>query len=67
MRICGINVGAITDRSGKIVEMLELRSVNVCCVQETSCRGNSVRMICGKAQECKLFWIGNEKGWPRNG
>ena len=50
----------------EIAEMLERRSVDVCCVQETRFRGMSLRMISGKAAEYKLFWIGNE-GFRRSG
>ena len=39
-----------------------MRSVDVCCVQETRSRKKSVRMISEKTAEYKLFWIGNEKG-----
>ena len=40
--------------------MIEGRSVNICYIQDTRFRGK-VRIIWGKAAECKLFWIGNEK------
>ena len=40
--------------------MLGRRSAEIYCVQETRFRGNSVRMINGKAAKYKLFWIGNE-------
>ena len=52
----------LRSRLGEIVEMLELRSLDICCVQETRFRGKSVRMISGKAGENKLFHMGNEKG-----
>ena len=42
--------------------MLEHRSVDICCLLETRFRGKSVRIISGKAAQCKLLWIGNEKG-----
>ena len=52
----------LRSRLGEIVEMLELRSLDICCVQETRFRGKSVRMISGKAGEYKLFHTGNENG-----
>ena len=42
--------------------MLERRSVDSCCVQETKFLEKSVRMISRKVAEYKLFRIGNEKG-----
>ena len=54
--------------------MLERRSVDIVCVQETRFRGKSVRMISGKAAEYRLFgWEmkrvseKEEFSWPRNG
>lgn len=55
-------MGTIRDRSGEIAEMLERRSVEICCVHQTRFRGKSLRMISEKAVNYKLFRIGNEKG-----
>ena len=52
-------------RSGEIVEMLENRSVDICCLQGTRFRRKSVKMIIGKAAKYKLFWIENWKGLGR--
>ena len=41
--------------------MLEHKSVEICCIQETRFRGKLVRMIIGKAAQYKLFWKQNEK------
>ena len=41
--------------------MLECRSVDISCIQETGFRGKSVRLISRNASEYKLFWIGNAK------
>ena len=49
-------------RTGKAVEKLEHWSVDICCRQRARFRGNSVRMISGKAAEYKLFCVENEKG-----
>ena len=60
LHICSINV---RDKSG--VEKLEHRSVDFCCVQETTFRGKSVRMISGKTADFKLFWIRIKMGLGR--
>ena len=36
-------------KPGGIVEMVECRSVDICCVRETRFKGKLVRMISGKA------------------
>ena len=62
-RLCSLNVGTLRGRSGEIVEMLERRSIDMCCVQEVRWRGKSCRMIAGKATKYKLFWIGSDSGF----
>ena len=42
-------------RAGEVVEMLECRSVDVCCVQEVRWRGASVRFVEGRRARYKLF------------
>ena len=34
-RVCSVNAGTLRGRSREIVEMLECRSVDICCVKET--------------------------------
>ena len=53
---------ALRLKSSKIAEMLERRSVDICCVQESRFRRNFVRIIKGKSSPYELFWIGNLKG-----
>ena len=48
LRMAGINVGTLRGRAGEVVEMLERRSVDVCCVQEVRWRGASVRFVEGR-------------------
>ena len=50
-----VNVGAMSGRSNEVVEMLERRGVDVCCLQETRWRGGSARKIEGKNSFYKLF------------
>ena len=52
-----MNVETLRGRLGETVEMLELRSVDIYCVQENRFRRRLVRMISGKAAE----YVGNEK------
>ena len=54
-----MNVGTLRGKSSKIVEMLERRKVDACCMQEHRLRGRSVRMVEGKAARYKFFWKGN--------
>ena len=51
---CG-DVETLRSRSEEIAEMLERRSVDNCCVQDTKFRGKPVRMICGEAAFIYLF------------
>ena len=43
--------GTLRGRLGETVEILESRSVDICCVQETRFRVKSFRMISGKDTE----------------
>ena len=38
----------LSGRSGEVVQMLERRPVDICCVRETRFRGKSVKMISWK-------------------
>ena len=51
-----------TGRTGEAVVKMEHWSVDICCTQRSRFRENSVRMTSGKAAECKLFCVENEKG-----
>ena len=53
----------IKGRVDEVVEMLERRPVDVCCVQEVRWRGASVRFVEGRRAKYKLFWIGNSTGY----
>lgn len=49
------------DSTGELVEMVEPRSIDICCVHiETRFRGMLVRVISTKALEYKFFYIGNK-------
>ena len=53
--MASINVGTLRGRAGEVVEMLERRSVDVCCVQKVRWRGASVRFVEGRRARYKLF------------
>ena len=61
-RAATINLGTMKGRCGEIVEMLEQRRVDVCCVQETRWKGASVRLLTGKQHRYTLSWVGNNEG-----
>ena len=46
-------MGVFRGEFGEILEILEYRSVEICCVQETRFRGMSVRITSEKAAEDK--------------
>ena len=60
-----VNDGSLRECPGEIIEMLERRSVDTCCLKETRFRGKSVTMIQQKIAEYKLFWIENKKGFKK--
>ena len=43
-------------RSGKVVEVLTKRKIDVCCVQEVRWRSASARLVTGKNTEYKVIW-----------
>ncbi|XP_057317637.1 uncharacterized protein LOC130662734 [Hydractinia symbiolongicarpus] len=63
LRMASVNVGTLRGRAGEVVEMLERRSVDMCCVQEVRWKGVSVRFVEGRRARYKLFWIGNSDGY----
>ncbi|CAI9722267.1 Hypothetical predicted protein [Octopus vulgaris] len=62
LRVGTLNVGTLKGRSGEIVEMLERRCVDICCMQEVRWRGGSARFLTGKEHRYKIFWAGNTDG-----
>ena len=62
-RLGTCNVGTLSGRAGEIIETLNQRKIDICCVQEVRWRGASTRTITGKNNsQYKLLWIGNEIG-----
>ena len=62
IRIASLNVGTMKKKSMEIVETMERRSIDICCLQETRWRGGSARMLKGKEAKYKFHWCGNDKG-----
>ena len=62
VRVASWNVGSMRRRGGELVEGLDRRRVDVCCVQEHRWRGESARMITGRDSRYKFYWIGNQTG-----
>ena len=61
-RIASWNVGSLCRKTAEVVEELERRKVDVCCLQEVRWRGGSARGIMGRTSKYKLFWSGNKEG-----
>ena len=58
-RLCSLNVGTLHKRENEVVEMLERRSIDVCCIQEVGYKKEKgVKFVVGKECRYKLFWIG---------
>ena len=50
-------------RSGEVVEVLERRKVDVCCVQEVRWSGESARLLTGRDSQYRFFWTGGSSGF----
>ena len=62
VKLASWNVGSLTGKSGELVETLERRGIDVCCIQETRWKGEGVRFIKGKDTKYKIFYIGSKEG-----
>ena len=60
IRVGTPNVNTLRRRVCEVVETLSCRKLDVCCIQETRCRGGCT--IKGKDTRYKLYWSGNDKG-----
>ena len=61
-RVASLNVGTMRGRSGEVVETMNRRMVDMCCLQEVRWRGASARLIQGKDSHYKMFWVGSKDG-----
>ena len=48
--------------SEEAAEMLECRSVEMCCLQEPRVWGEPYRVITSVETKYELLWVGNDKG-----
>ncbi|ESN92829.1 hypothetical protein HELRODRAFT_164960 [Helobdella robusta] len=60
LRLETLNVGSLTGRSMEIAEMLERRKIDICCLQETRWKSNSVCHISSDKEKYRLFWNGQK-------
>ena len=56
-----LSVNTLRGRVCEVMETLSRRKVDVCCIQETRCRGGNCRTIKGKDTRYKLYWSGNDR------
>jgi hypothetical protein len=61
IRIASWNVGSLTGRSVELVEALDRRRIDICCLQETRWKGGSARLLNGSGVSYKLFWVGSKE------
>ena len=55
-RVGSWNVGSLKGRAGEVVETMQRREIDVCCIQEVRFSGKGARMIEGKEGFYKLLW-----------
>ena len=61
-RVGTLNVGTMRGRTSQVAETLSRRHVDLCCIQEVRWRGASARIIDGRNDRYKIFWIANQEG-----
>ena len=57
VRVGTLNIGAMTERRRELTDLMELRNVDILCVQEAKWKGSKARNIGGG---CKLFYNGDD-------
>ena len=58
LRIGTVNVGSMSRRDGEVVDMLERRNIDICCLQETRWKGSKAKVM----GDYKFYWIGCKEG-----
>ena len=58
IKVASWNIGSMNGRDGEVVEALERRRVDFCCVQEHRRDGKFNEHIQGRREEYKFFWSG---------
>ena len=62
IRVGTLNIGTMTGRGRELADMMEQRSIDILCLQETKWKGSKARNIGGG---CKIFY--NEADGRKNG
>ena len=63
LRIGSINLGTMVGKEEEVLEMMDRRNLDFCCVQETRWRGEGAKLFqVMKESEHKFFWKGNAEG-----
>jgi len=60
LRIGSVNVGSLTGRCVEVVEMVDRRRLDMCCLQETRWKGSGAKTFVVAGKSYKLFWSGGE-------
>ena len=58
IKVASWNIGSMNGRDGEVVEALERRRVDFCCVQEHRRDGRYNELIQGRREVYKFFWSG---------
>ena len=58
LRIRTANIGSMSVRSGEVIDMVQRRGLDFCCLQETRWKGGNARML----GDYKFFWKGCKEG-----
>jgi exonuclease III len=61
VKIASWNVGSLSKKSGKVVEVLRKRRVDVCCIQEARWKGEGARLIWRHDAKYKIYWKGGKE------
>ena len=58
LRVGTVNVGTLRGREGEVVDMVDRRGLDFCCLQESRWKGGGAREM----GEYKCFWSGDKEG-----
>ena len=61
IRMAEWNVGTMRGRDGEVVEVMERRGVDICCIQEHMREREGARFITGKRKRYKFYWTKSDK------
>ena len=58
LRIETANIGSMSRHSGEVIDMVQRRGLDFCCLQKTRWKGENTRML----GDYKFFWKGCKEG-----